>query len=113
MLDTHLIQSEVDVMIKENKTFFKDFHDPILIPRQNRGIMVLIRKTCPATQQLHNQSKKLKIGLIGLKILFAVSKKNCWSDTTNYGVSMKILLAPQMVVSNLYPLTPQNVVPNS
>ena len=30
MLDTHFIQDEVDVMIKENKTFFKDFHDPIL-----------------------------------------------------------------------------------
>ena len=24
MLDTHLIQGEVDVMLKENKTFFKD-----------------------------------------------------------------------------------------
>merc|ERR1711978_347732 len=34
-------------MIKENKTFFKDFRDPILIPSQTRGIMVLIRKTCP------------------------------------------------------------------
>ena len=32
MLDTHLIQGEVDVMIKENKTLLKDFHDPLLIP---------------------------------------------------------------------------------
>ena len=34
MLDTHLNQGEMDVMIKENKTFFQDFHDPLLIPGQ-------------------------------------------------------------------------------
>ena len=47
MLDTHLNQGEVNVMIKENKTFFQDFHKPLLIPIKTRGIMVLIRKTCP------------------------------------------------------------------
>ena len=47
MLDTHLNQNEVDVMVKGNKDFFKDFHDPLLIPSQTRGIMVLIRKTSP------------------------------------------------------------------
>ena len=34
MLDTHLMQGEVDVMIKENKTFFKDFHDPIRVGKK-------------------------------------------------------------------------------
>ena len=47
LLDTHLNQGEVNVMIKENKTFFQDFHEPLLIPSKTRGIMVLIRKTCP------------------------------------------------------------------
>ena len=46
MLDTHLNQGEVDVMIKENKIFFQDFHDPLLISSQTQGMMVLIRKTC-------------------------------------------------------------------
>ena len=32
MLDTHLNQGEVNVMIKENKTFFQNFHEPVLIP---------------------------------------------------------------------------------
>ena len=58
MLDTHLIQDEVDVMIKENKTFFKDFHDPILIPSQTRGIMVLIRKSCPFSLLCHHEVTK-------------------------------------------------------
>ena len=47
MLDTHLNQGEVNVMIKENKIFFQDFHEPLLIPSQTRGIMVIIRKICP------------------------------------------------------------------
>ena len=34
MLDTHLNQGEVNVMIKENKIFFQDFHEPLLIPSQ-------------------------------------------------------------------------------
>ena len=32
MLDTHLNQDEVDVMVKNNKTFFQNFLEPILIP---------------------------------------------------------------------------------
>ena len=36
LLDTHLNQNEVDVMVKGNKEFFKDFHDPLLIPSQTR-----------------------------------------------------------------------------
>ena len=46
MLDTHLNEGEVNVMIKENKTFFQNFHEPLLIPSKTGGIMVLIRKTC-------------------------------------------------------------------
>ena len=34
MLNTHLNQNEVDVMVNGNKNFFKDFHDPLLIPSQ-------------------------------------------------------------------------------
>ena len=52
LLDTHLNQGEVNVMIKENKTFFQDFHEPLLIPSKTRGIMVLIRKTCPSDPPL-------------------------------------------------------------
>ena len=47
MLDTHLNQEEVDMMVKNNKQTFQEFHDPILIPSQSRGIMVLLRKSCP------------------------------------------------------------------
>ena len=47
LLDTHLNQNEVDVMIKGNKTFFQNFQEPLLIPSQTRGILVLIRKSCP------------------------------------------------------------------
>ena len=46
LLDTHLNQNEVDIMIKGNKTFFQNFHDPLLIPSQTQGILVLIRKSC-------------------------------------------------------------------
>ena len=53
MLDTHLNQSEVDVMIKGNNTFFQNFHDPLLIPSQTREIMVLIRKSSPFTPVRH------------------------------------------------------------
>ena len=53
MLDTHLNQNEVDVMVNGNKNFFKDFHDPLLIPSQTRGIMVLIRKSCPFSPVRH------------------------------------------------------------
>ena len=34
-------------MVVKNKQTFQDFHDPILIPSQTRGIMVLLRKSCP------------------------------------------------------------------
>ena len=44
MLDTHLSQDEVDVMIKENKTFFQDFHDPLLIPSQTRELWCWLGK---------------------------------------------------------------------
>ena len=47
LLDTHLNQNEVDVMIMSNKTFFQNFQEPLLIPSQTRGILVLIRKSCP------------------------------------------------------------------
>ena len=47
MLDTHLNQKEVDTMVKNNKQTFQDFYNPILIPSQIRGIMVLLRKSCP------------------------------------------------------------------
>ena len=53
MLDTHLNQKEVDVMINGNKTVFKEFHDPLLILGQTRGIMVLIRKSCPFSPIRH------------------------------------------------------------
>ena len=53
MLDTHLNQNEVDVMVNGNKIFFKDFHDPLLIPSQTRGIMVLIRKSSPFSPVRH------------------------------------------------------------
>ena len=46
MLDTHLNQEEVDTMVKNHKQTFQDFYDPILIPSQTRGIMVLLRKSC-------------------------------------------------------------------
>ena len=53
MLDTHLNQDEVDVMVKNNKTFFQNFLEAILIPSRSRGIMVLIRKSCPFTLNCH------------------------------------------------------------
>ena len=43
LLDTHLNQNEVDVMIKGNKTFFQNFQEPLLIPSQTQGILVLFR----------------------------------------------------------------------
>ena len=47
MMDTPINQDKVDVMVKNNKTFFQNFLKPILIPSQSQGIMVLVRKTCP------------------------------------------------------------------
>ena len=47
MLDTHLNQEEVDTMVKNNKQTFQDFYEPIIIPSQSRGIMVLLRKSSP------------------------------------------------------------------
>ena len=47
ILDTHLNQDEGDITVKNNKKTFKEFHKPILIPSQSRGIMVLLRKSCP------------------------------------------------------------------
>ena len=55
MLDTHLNQDEVDIMVKNNKTFFQNFLEPTLIPSQSRGIMVLIRKSCPFTLNCHQE----------------------------------------------------------
>ena len=40
LLDTHLNQGEVNVIIKENK-IFQNFHEPLLILSQTRGTMVL------------------------------------------------------------------------
>ena len=34
MLDTHLNEEEVDMLIKNNKQLFHNFHDPILIKSQ-------------------------------------------------------------------------------
>ena len=53
MLDTHPNQDAVDVMVKKTKTFFQNFLEPILIPSQSRGKMVLIRKTCPFKRNCH------------------------------------------------------------
>ena len=47
MLDTQPNQEEVGKMVKNNKQTFQDFYDLILIPSQTRGIMVLMRKSCP------------------------------------------------------------------
>ena len=55
MLDTHLNQDEVDVMVKSDKTFFQNFLKPILLPSQSHGIMVLIRKTCPFILDCHRE----------------------------------------------------------
>ena len=53
LLDTHLNQNEVGVMVNGNKNFFKDFHDPLLILSQTREIMVLIRKSSPFSPVRH------------------------------------------------------------
>ena len=55
MLDTHLNQDEVDVMVKNNKTFFQNFQDPILIPNPSRGMMTLSRKMCPFKYICHSE----------------------------------------------------------
>ena len=47
ILDTHLNEEEVDIMVKNNKQTFQEFHDPILISNQSQGIMVLLRMSCP------------------------------------------------------------------
>ena len=47
MLDIHLNQDDVDMIIKNNKQIFQEFHNPILIHSQSRGKMVLLRKLCP------------------------------------------------------------------
>ena len=52
-MDTHFNNGEVDVMVKNNKTFFQNILEPILIPSQSRGIMVLVRKTCPFKLDSH------------------------------------------------------------
>ena len=38
-----------------NKIFFQNFLEPFLIPSQSRGIMVLIRKSCPYTLNCHRK----------------------------------------------------------
>ena len=40
-------QEDVDMLIKNNKQTFQDFHDPVLIPSLTRGIKVLLRKSSP------------------------------------------------------------------
>ena len=55
LLDMHIHQDEVDVMVKNNKTFFQNFIEPILIPSRFLGIMVLIRKSCPFTLNCHQE----------------------------------------------------------
>ena len=55
MLDTHLIKDEVDIMVKNNKTFFQNFLDPILIPSKTGGIMVLLRKACGVPVQISHK----------------------------------------------------------
>ena len=47
LLDTHMNQEDVDVLIKNNKQTFKDFHAPVIIPSLTRGIIVLWRKSSP------------------------------------------------------------------
>ena len=46
MLDTHLNEDDVDMMVKNNKQIFQEFHAPIMIPSQTRGIMVVLMKSC-------------------------------------------------------------------
>ena len=55
MLDTHLNQEEVDTMVKNNKQTFQEFYEPILIPSHIRGIMVLLRKSCPFKLVSHKE----------------------------------------------------------
>ena len=45
MLDTHLNQEEVDMIVKNKKQMFQEFYDPILIPSPTRGTVVLLRKS--------------------------------------------------------------------
>ena len=35
------------MMVKNNKQTFQEFHNPILVPSQSRGNLVLLRKPCP------------------------------------------------------------------
>ena len=35
MLDTHINKDEVDAMVKNDKTFFQNFVEPILIPSES------------------------------------------------------------------------------
>ena len=63
MLDTHLNQEEVDTMVKNNKQTFQEFYEPIIIPSQSRGIMVLLRKSCPFKLVSYKEVTN-KIGLL-------------------------------------------------
>ena len=37
----------MDVLVKNNKQVFQDFHDPILITSLTKGLIVLLMKSCP------------------------------------------------------------------
>ena len=58
MLNTNLNQDEVNAMIKKNKTFFQDFQDLILIPSQNREIMVQKRSRIDIALANQNLERK-------------------------------------------------------
>ena len=47
MLEEHLNEEEVHLLVKNDNQVFQYFPQPILIPSLNRGIIVLLRKLCP------------------------------------------------------------------
>lgn len=55
MLDTHLNQDEVDVMVKNKKTICENILQPILIPSQSCGMMILIMIKCPFKLNCHRK----------------------------------------------------------
>ena len=75
MLDTHLNQNEVDVMVNGNKTFFKEFYDPLLIPSQTRGMMVLIRKSSPFSPICYY---KVTSDCLSVKLVSCVQRISIW-----------------------------------
>ena len=71
MLDTHLNQAKVDLLVKNNKQVFQEFQDPTIIPSQTRGIMVLMRKSCPFKLNCHTTKT---LNCLAIK-LFSVSNQ--------------------------------------